>query len=76
MKIRIPKNLKDRKRGVVKYGEVPSESQVGVKYAVAKLRKRAKGSYGKFRYSYVCSCPHFVYRAVPCKHIATFKEAE
>lgn len=74
--IRIPKNLKDRKRGVVKYGEVPSESKDGVKYSVAKLRRRSRGTHGKFLYSYACTCPDYVFRARECKHLAKFKEAE
>ena len=57
--------------GVRKYAKVPSHSEEGKNYDVAKCRKRnAK------HYYYVCSCPVNFYSRKRCHHIKDFIEVE
>jgi len=76
--ILIPKKKEDIKRGVAKYGYVPSETESKVGYLVTKFRHRTNGSHGKFQYSYHCVCPDFTFRQPSggCKHIKAFKKEE
>ena len=73
--LKVPKT-EEIKRGTMLYGTVESESSPGLMYVISKFRRRAQGIYGKFRYSYICSCPDWVYRQRDCKHILAFKEVE
>jgi len=59
------------KYGARKYAQVPSHSEEGKTYTVAKCRKRnAK------HYYYVCSCPINFYKREKCHHIEDFIETE
>jgi uncharacterized Zn finger protein len=53
--------------GARKYATVPSDTSDEVEYIVTKIRKRNKKDY-----KYNCTCPDFVFRQNPCKHIKKF----
>ena len=70
MEIVISKRGKGKKYGARKYASVPSSVGNG-DYTVVKVRVRNTRNY-----SYKCSCPHHMFRQLPCKHIAQMREAE
>ena len=70
MEIVVSKRGKGKKYGARKYASVPSESGNG-DYTVVKVRV-----WNKRHYAYKCSCPHHMFRQVPCKHILKMQEVE
>lgn len=72
MDIKVVKRTKKINRfGARKYARAKSETDGRKRYDVAKVRVKGKRSY-----RYVCSCPDFVFRQHPCKHIKRFKQEE
>ena len=70
MEIVISKRGKGKKYGARKYASVPSSSN-DREYTVVKVRVRNTRNY-----VYKCSCPHHMFRQLPCKHIVQMQEAE
>ena len=66
MKIIIPKAKRTNK--VLAYAEVKGSN--GDTYTVVKRRKYLIGR------TYSCTCPDFIFRDHPCKHIKAFRRAE
>ena len=57
--------------GARKYTRVPSDTEKGKYYDIAKVRVRNTRNY-----KYVCTCPDHMYRQITCKHIVQFKHDE
>lgn len=67
--LKVDRN-KGNRFGARKYAKVESEDTFE-KYTVVKVRTR-----GTRNYTYKCTCPDYLYRNHPCKHIKTFKDRE
>lgn len=71
MNITIAKRNRGERFGARKYAKVESQTTEGQAYTVAKIRVRNCN-----HYTYVCTCPHHVFRQKKCKHIVAFIKAE
>ena len=71
MKIIKLRRNKGRVLGIRKYAKVRSSTHKDREYIVVKLRIP-----GTANYTHQCSCPGYMYRQKPCKHIRAFKEQE
>ncbi len=71
MIIVIARRYKGERFGARKYAKVRSQTTEGLMYTVAKVRVRNRN-----HYTYVCTCPHYVFRQKKCKHIVEFVQTE
>jgi predicted nucleic acid-binding Zn finger protein len=67
----VSREVKFNKFGACKYTRITSSTDPTKFYDVVKIRV-----HGTRNYKYQCTCPDFVFRQKPCKHINKFKKDE